>query len=82
MLDVIEEHKKCLSDFESMEVIYSWTPEGFTEDQILYEDIAEEYKVVSSEKAIGGCIVYAKYHGKWRYNPWSTRALIKYLIRG
>jgi len=44
------------------------------------QDLAEEYAIVADGNSFGGIIVYAKYHGKWSPNPWSSRWLIRVLL--
>ena len=46
----------------------------------MHENIADAYRVKFTNKANGGCIIWAKYHGKWQVNPWSTQPLIRHLI--
>ena len=53
---------------------------GLSEVGAMLQDMAEEYAVVSDEKANAGLIVYGKYNGVWRLNPWSTRFLIRILL--
>ena len=51
-----------------------------SEEAAMLQDMAEEYAVVYYEKANAGLIVYGKYGGVWRVNPWSTRFLIRILL--
>lgn len=44
------------------------------------QDLAEEYAIVADGNSYGGIIVYAKYHGRWSANPWSTRWIIRVLL--
>ena len=53
---------------------------GLSEEGAMLQDMAEEYAVVVDEKANAGLIVYGKYNGVWRVNPWSTRFLIRILL--
>ena len=53
---------------------------GLTDEQALLQDMPSEYAVIKDEKANGGVIVYAKYNGEWKVNPWSTRFLVRTLI--
>lgn len=53
---------------------------GLSEEGAMLQDMAEEYAVVADEKANAGLIVYGKYNGVWRVNPWSTRFLIRILL--
>ena len=53
---------------------------GLSEVGAMLQDMAEEYAVVADEKANAGLIVYGKYNGVWRVNPWSTRFLIRILL--
>ena len=53
---------------------------GLSEEGAMLQDMAEEYAVVADEKANAGLIVYGKYSGVWRVNPWSTRFLIRVLL--
>jgi len=54
---------------------------GLTEREARFQDMADEYAVVSEPEANGGIIVYAKYKGEWFVNPWSTRFLIRVLLQ-
>jgi hypothetical protein len=58
------------------------TPErfGITKVGARLQDMADEYAIVADEKANAGLIIYGKYNGVWRPNPWSTRFLIKDLL--
>jgi hypothetical protein len=53
---------------------------GLSEEGAMLQDMAEEYAVIADEKANAGLIVYGKYGGVWRVNPWSTRFLIRILL--
>lgn len=53
---------------------------GLSREGAVLQDMAEEYAVVADEKANAGLIVYGKYNGVWRVNPWSTRFLIRILL--
>lgn len=53
---------------------------GLSKEGVMLQDMAEEYAVVVDEKANAGLIVYGKYNGVWRGNPWSTRFLIRILL--
>lgn len=53
---------------------------GLSEAGAMLQDMAEEYVVVADEKANAGLLVYGKYNGTWRANPWSTRFLIRVLL--
>lgn len=53
---------------------------GLSEEGAMLQDMAEEYAVIAEEKANAGLIVYGKYKGVWRLNPWSTRFLIRILL--
>jgi len=53
---------------------------GLSKEGAMLQDMAEEYAVVADEKANAGLMVYGKYSGVWRPNPWSTRFLIRILL--
>jgi hypothetical protein len=53
---------------------------GLTDEGAMLQDLAEEYAVCADEKANAGLIVYGKYNGTWRVNPWSTRFLVRDLL--
>jgi hypothetical protein len=53
---------------------------GLSHDEAMKQDMASEYAIVADPQANGGLIVYAKYHGEWSANPWSTRFLIRVLL--
>ena len=53
---------------------------GLTDEDAMLQDLAEEYAVCADEKANAGLIVYGKYNGNWRANPWSTRFLVRDLL--
>ena len=53
---------------------------GWSEEGEMPQELAEEYAVIADEKANAGLIVYGKYGGVWRVNPWSTRFLIRILL--
>ena len=53
---------------------------GLTDEGAMLQDLAEEYAVCADEKANAGRIVYGKYNGTWRVNPWSTRFLVRDLL--
>ena len=53
---------------------------GLSEAGAQLQDMAEEYAVIVDEKANAGLIVYGKYNGVWRENPWSTRFLVRILL--
>ena len=53
---------------------------GLSEEGAMLQDMAEEYAVIADEKSNAGLIVYGKYSGVWRVNPWSTRFLIRILL--
>jgi len=46
----------------------------------LHDDIPEAYEVYEHPEASNGIIIYAKHHGKWHANPWSSRELVKTLV--
>lgn len=61
-------------------VLYDWTP--LPSDQINdTDDIAERYVVIEVPAAISGLIVFAKYRGTWHANPWTSRPLIRHLLK-
>lgn len=63
---------------ELKDIIYRWSP---SRKQVLEsDDCADEYIIVSNEKAIGGIIVYARYGKELNPNPFNCRYLIKHLI--
>lgn len=45
-----------------------------------HSDVAQAYALVKSVTADTGCIIYAKYHGRWEANPWSTRWFVLHLV--
>jgi hypothetical protein len=53
---------------------------GLSAEEALRQDLAEEFAVCADPKAHGGLIVYGKYDGVWRSNPWSHRFLIRVLL--
>lgn len=53
---------------------------GLSEDGAKLQDLADEYAIVADKRANAGLIVYGKYNGVWRANPWSTRFLIRVLL--
>ena len=53
---------------------------GLTEVGKSLQDMADEYAICADEKSNAGLIVYGKYNGVWRPNPWSTRFLIRDLL--
>lgn len=53
---------------------------GLTDEGARLQDLAEEYAICADEKANAGLIVYGKYNGVWRVNPWSTRFLVRDLL--
>jgi hypothetical protein len=61
-------------------VLFDWTPEPGDQIHEL-DDIAEQYLVVEVPQALSGLIVYAKYHGEWHANPWTSRPLIRHLLK-
>ena len=50
------------------------------EDPRRHDDIAEEYVIEQREEAEAGIVVWAKYHGKWQPNPFSSRPVIAKLL--
>lgn len=60
-------------------LFYEWeVPEDYP-NYSGFDDIAQIYQVYFSDKANGGCIIKAKYHGEWRI-PFSNRPLIRHLV--
>jgi hypothetical protein len=53
---------------------------NLTEEKALLQDMPSEYAVIDDLNADGGVIVYAKFNGEWKVNPWSTRFLVRTLI--
>ena len=53
---------------------------GLTREGAMLQDLAEAYAVCADEQANAGLIVYGKYNGMWRVNPWSTRFLVRDLL--
>lgn len=53
---------------------------GLSEEVAMLQDMADEYAVVAEKEANAGLMVYGKYNGVWRVNPWSTRFLIRVLL--
>jgi len=53
---------------------------GISDSSAKIQDMADEYAIVQDSKANAGLIVYGKYNGVWRPNPWSTRFLIRDLL--
>lgn len=47
-----------------------------------FDDLAEEYSIRLEPEAASGLLVYARYERiGWKCNPWSTRPLIRELLR-
>uniref|UniRef100_A0A6M3K899 Uncharacterized protein n=1 Tax=viral metagenome TaxID=1070528 RepID=A0A6M3K899_9ZZZZ len=63
-----------------VKIIYEWELPKDHPNFSGHDDLPEAYRVIESEKAAGGIIVYAKYHGEWEANPWNTRTLIRQLL--
>jgi len=51
-----------------------------TEEDAMWQDMADEYAVVVKSEANAGLIVYGKFNGEWKANPWSVRFLIRVLL--
>lgn len=47
----------------------------------LSEDVAEEYAIIKYDQAQSGIVVYAKYRGAWKANPWSMRPVVRELLK-
>lgn len=75
--EIIESAKSLRKDGE---VAMVWIP---TEaDQIgKMPDIAQAYAVVLTEQASSGLIVFAMWRGMWEANPWSSRPVIRELMK-
>lgn len=64
--------------FPTEKIVWRWTPHGeFT----VSEDVAEEYAIESRPAACSGIVVWAKYHGQWKPNPFTSRPVIAELLR-
>lgn len=66
-------------DVNKADVLFAWTVEESVRANRM-DDVAEAYVVESNPMASCGIIVWAKYHGKWEANPFSTRAIVRKLI--
>lgn len=44
-----------------------------------YWDVAERYEVRGSPAAVGGCIIWGRFHGRWHVN-YSARWLVRHLL--
>lgn len=74
-----------VTEIEGKEVIFHCKPSpddfGLTKDTAWGQDLAEEYAVVKIEGIYcAGIMVYGKYNGEWKANPWSARFLIRVLL--
>lgn len=62
------------------QIIFEWeVPENLRKYKV-DEDLAEAYRVVKCDEAVSGIIVYFRWKGEWKANPWNTRSLIRHLI--
>jgi hypothetical protein len=53
---------------------------GLSTTDVLMQDMAEEYAIVSEPEANGGIIIYGMYNGVWASNPFSLRFLVRELL--
>lgn len=65
---------------EVRHVIWRWTPTQEIRGEP-FGDCAEEYAIELKSDAVGGCILWAKWDGKWESNPWSERYVIMQLLK-
>lgn len=64
-------------------VIWRWKPdekEYDTNDPRRHDDVAEEYAIERDPDVDAGIIEWAKYHGVWSPNPWTSRPVIAKLL--
>ena len=60
------------------EIIYHWVVNP--DDRMKLNDCADEYKIVKEPKAINGIVLYGKFNGTWKPNPFQTRFVIGHLL--
>ena len=53
---------------------------GITKQDAMWQDLAEEYAICEDPLSNAGILIYAKYNGSWKANPWSVRFLVRYLL--
>lgn len=69
-----------IDTFPAERIVFRWKPTPL--DQVTpYDDIADEYAVISSPHAASGIVLYALYRGEWTANPFSDRALVAHLLK-
>ena len=71
------------SAFDRYPTLWRWTPAGFTDDERLYGDIADEYAVVQveSEGNPSSVMLLGRYGGRWFKNPPARVVLAELLSR-
>ena len=61
-------------------LLYEWEIPADYPRVTTHDDLPEAYRVYENKEASGGCIIEARYKGKWDANPWSVRPLVKHLL--
>jgi hypothetical protein len=81
MANTMSEESQCEPEVAWTEpIVWRWTPPLELRADLM-QDCAEEYFITECPTAIGGIVLYAKYHGHWTVNPWNTRHVLKELLR-
>ena len=65
---------------EGETLLYEWEIPADYPRVTTHDDLPEAYRVLENKEASGGCIIEARYKGKWDINPWSVRPLVKHLL--
>lgn len=53
---------------------------GLTKEEADFQDMPEEYAIIADPKANAGMLIYAKYNGEWKSNPFSARFLVREML--
>ncbi len=65
---------------DNEKVIFRWKLPDDYPNFSGHDDLPTEYKVVENKKADGGVVIFGKYNGEWKPNPWNARTLVRHLI--
>ena len=64
----------------SGKIIFEWEIPPDHPNFTGYDSLPEAYRVEENPEAMGGVVIYARYHGEWEANPRCVRTLVRHLL--